>query len=185
MIYFTADTHFGHDREFIWGPRGYKSCKEADEATIKNWNSVITDDDTVYVVGDFFLGKDEDYVREILEKLNGRIYLALGNHDSEKKQAIYRTFKKIIEMDTSFQITYNGRRFHICHYPTLTASLESDPKHCLFDIFGHTHSNAKFFEDRPYMYNVSVYAQNNMPVSIDQINEDIDNEIKKCISYLV
>jgi calcineurin-like phosphoesterase family protein len=35
-IWFTSDTHFGHQKEFIWGPRGFKSSKEHDEAIICN-----------------------------------------------------------------------------------------------------------------------------------------------------
>lgn len=35
------------------------------------------------------------------------------------------------------------------------------------------------------MYNVAVDAHNNKPVSIDEIFEDIQSEIKKCISFLV
>ena len=29
MIYFTSDTHFGHDREFIYGPRGFKNLHDS------------------------------------------------------------------------------------------------------------------------------------------------------------
>ena len=39
-IFLTSDTHFGHDREFLWGPRGFRSSIEHDEAVIANWNSV-------------------------------------------------------------------------------------------------------------------------------------------------
>ena len=37
-IWITSDTHFGHDREFIWGPRGYTSAAENDADIIKKWN---------------------------------------------------------------------------------------------------------------------------------------------------
>jgi hypothetical protein len=35
------------------------------------------------------------------------------------------------------------------------------------------------------MYNVACDAHNSTPVSIEEICKDIDNEIDKCISYLV
>ena len=47
-IFVFSDAHFGHDREFLWGPRGFKSSIEHDEATIANWNSVVGPDDIVY-----------------------------------------------------------------------------------------------------------------------------------------
>ena len=55
-IWITSDTHFGHDREFIWGPRGYTSAAENDADIIKKWNEVVSSEDTVYHLGDVMLG---------------------------------------------------------------------------------------------------------------------------------
>ena len=44
-IWLTSDLHFGHDREFIWGPRGFKNVNEMNEAIIKNWNAVVAPED--------------------------------------------------------------------------------------------------------------------------------------------
>ena len=82
------------------------------------------------------------------------------------------------------QIEYKGRTFYLSHYPTLTADLNSNPDRCVFGLFGHTHSKNKFFEDRPYMYNVAVDAHDNKPVSIEQVYNDIQDEIRKCINFL-
>ena len=30
MYYFTSDLHIGHDKEFIWGSRGFSSLEEHD-----------------------------------------------------------------------------------------------------------------------------------------------------------
>ena len=185
MIYFTSDTHFNHDREFIWGPRGFKNINESNKTIIDNWNNTVGPDDDVYMLGDFFLGKDIDFVKETLEKLNGRIHLVIGNHDTPAKIKIYDASSKVVEIAWAIQIEYKGRLFYLSHYPTLTADLNSNPKTCVFNLFGHTHSKKKFFEERPYMYNVAVDAHNNKPVSIDEIFEDIQSEIKKCISFLV
>lgn len=46
-IFFTSDLHFNHDREFVWGDRGFKIVEEMNEAIVLNWNSVIDEDDTV------------------------------------------------------------------------------------------------------------------------------------------
>ena len=185
MIYFTSDTHFNHDREFIYGPRGFSSAEEMNKTIINNWNSIVTNDDDIYVVGDFFLGTDITYVESTLKRLNGKIHLIIGNHDTPAKLDIYERFSNIVEIVWATQIKYNGRLFYVSHYPTLTADLNSDPKRAVFNLFGHTHSKDKFFEDRPYMYNVAVDAHNNKPISIEEIFEDIQNEIKKCITFLV
>ena len=184
MIYFTSDTHFNHDRKFIYGPRGFKSIEESNNTIITNWNNTVTDNDDIYVVGDFFLGKDTDYVKNTLKQLKGKIHLVIGNHDTPAKLAIYRETENIVEIVWATQIEYKKRKFYISHYPTFTAELTSSPDHCVFGIFGHTHSKDKFYEDRPYMYNVAVDAHNNTLVSIEQVYTDIKNEIDKCISFL-
>ena len=83
-IFLTSDTHFGHDREFLWGPRGFKSSREHDEAVIANWNSVVGPEDTVYVLGDLMLGNNE-YGKSCIERLNGNICLIRGNHDTDRR----------------------------------------------------------------------------------------------------
>ena len=184
MIWFISDTHFNHDREFCWGPRGFKNIEESNRTIFSNWNEKIGVDDDVYMLGDFFLGRDNDYVEKTLAKLNGRIHLIIGNHDTPAKLRIYAKAKNVVEIAWSTQIEYNGRKFYLSHYPTLTADLNSNPDHCVFGIFGHTHSKNKFYEDRPYMYNVAVDAHNNYPVSIEEVYNDIQEEIKKCYKFL-
>ena len=50
MIFYTADLHF-HYKPFLPG-RPFASVEEMDEAMIRLWNETVTDEDTVYVVGD-------------------------------------------------------------------------------------------------------------------------------------
>lgn len=47
---------------------------------IDNWNKYIKKDDIVYHLGDFFLGSKFD-LKDIVDRLNGTIYLIRGNHD--------------------------------------------------------------------------------------------------------
>jgi calcineurin-like phosphoesterase family protein len=169
MIYFTSDTHFNHDRGFVYLPRGFNSVKEADNEIIKNWNSIITNEDDIYVLGDFFLGSDINYVKETLAKLNGKIHLIIGNHDSKAKLNIYRDAPNIFSIDYATIITYKKRQFYLSHYPTMTADYQSHPEKAIFNLFGHTHSKDKFYNGSPYMYNVAVDANDNKPVSIDYV----------------
>lgn len=184
MIYFTSDTHFNHDREFVYGPRGFESIQEMNEALIKNWNETVGPEDDIYVLGDFFLGTDYDFINETLDKLNGRIHLVVGNHDTPSKITWYTSWNNIVEIADALRIRYKKREFFLCHYPVLTASLEQDPKRAVINLFGHTHSKDKFYEDRPYMYNVAADAHDNRPVSIDEIMVDFNEKVEECISFL-
>lgn len=185
-IYFIADTHFNHDREFIWGPRGFKSIQEMNEAIITNWNNTVKSGDTVYVLGDFFLGEDFDYIKETINNLNGDIWLVRGNHDTNAKLELYHSLSpKILYAGLSYLMDYRDMHFYLSHYPTLTANLHDTRETAIFNIHGHTHSKQRFYEDRPYMYNVACDANSCTPVSFDQIISDIDAEIDKCKSFLV
>ena len=48
MIYFTADTHFGHENVIRFCGRPYTTAAEMDEALIENWNSRVKGNDTVF-----------------------------------------------------------------------------------------------------------------------------------------
>lgn len=184
MIYFISDCHFGHDREFVFGPRGFSNIDEMHKALIENWNKTVTPEDDIYVLGDFFLGTNERFIRETITKLRGKIHLVYGNHDTPKKIEWYRQDPLIQCEGYATKIKYKKREFYLSHYPTLTAGLEQDPHHAVINLFGHTHSKDKFYEDRPYMYNVAADAHNCTPVSIDQVIEDFNAKVDECIEYL-
>lgn len=50
MIYFTADTHFGHESVIRFCSRPYATAAEMDEALIENWNSRVKGNDTVLIL---------------------------------------------------------------------------------------------------------------------------------------
>lgn len=183
-IFFTSDTHFNHDREFVYSPRGFKTIQEMNGTLVKNWNETVGNDDDIYVLGDFFLGTDFNYIQEALNKLNGRIHLVTGNHDTPSKITEYTSWNNIVEIADALRIRYKKREFFLCHYPVLTASLEQDPNKAVINLFGHTHNKDKFYEDRPYMYNVAVDANDNKPVEIEEILTTFNNKVKECISTL-
>ena len=50
MLYFTADTHFGHENVIRFCGRPYATAAEMDEALMENWNSRVKDNDTVLIL---------------------------------------------------------------------------------------------------------------------------------------
>ena len=187
-LFFTSDLHLGHDREFIYKPRGFNSLYEMEEKIIENWNSKVTNEDDVIVLGDFALGNNYEGLDELIGRLNGRIFLLRGNHDTDHKMNYYKTnwhfmIKRIEHADDP--IKYKKKTFMLSHYPMLTSNLESDPDECIINLHGHTHSKEKFYNDIPYMYNVACDAHNCTPVSIDEIITDIENKIEECKKFLV
>ena len=103
MIYFTSDTHFCHNKPFLYEPRGFKSIEEHDETIVKNWNSIIKPEDEVYHLGDVMLINNEKGI-EYLKSLNGKIHLILGNHCTDTRIELYKTCPNIISIDYAKEI---------------------------------------------------------------------------------
>lgn len=76
MIYLTSDLHFGHNKDFLYKPRGFDSIQQHDEQIIKNWNEIITDEDEIYILGDLMLN-DNEYGLKCLKQLKGKIHVIL------------------------------------------------------------------------------------------------------------
>lgn len=186
MIYVTSDLHFGHDRQFIFQPRGFENIQEHDEALIERWNSVVKDEDDVYILGDLML-KDNKHGIECLSRLKGHKYFVTGNHDTDTRIPLYTDEQtaNITWCGDATRLRYNGYHFYLSHYPTLTSNLEKETlKQMTLNLFGHTHQKTNFYEDRPYMYHVGVDSHNCYPVSLDKIIEDMKDKVKECIDML-
>ena len=84
-IWFSSDTHFGHNKEFLYGPRGFSNVEEMNEAIIERWNKVVKPDDIVYHLGDTMLNDNEKGI-ECMHRLNGEIFLIWGNHDTDARK---------------------------------------------------------------------------------------------------
>ena len=183
-IYITSDLHFSHNREFLYGPRGFASIQEHDEAVIARWNETVQEDDDVYVLGDLMLN-DNEHGLECLRQLNGRLHLVRGNHDTDARWKLYSELENVVEMYNVIIFKYRKYHFYLSHFPTLTGNLEKESLHqCTLNLFGHTHDKRHFFEDRPYMYNVSLDAHNCVPVLLDDIIEEMKAKVQECVDML-
>ena len=185
MIFFTSDTHFGHDREFLWGPRGFTSFQEHDEAIIKNWNETVGPDDIVYHLGDLMLG-DNVHGIECVKRLNGHIKLIRGNHDTDARWKLYATLPNVELIGWAEVIKYNKYQFYLSHHPTMTSNLDKAPhlRMHLINLHGHTHQQNKFYTGIPFMFHVGMDSNNNKPVSIDDAIEAMKKETKICLELI-
>ena len=80
MIFFTADTHFGHANILKLCGRPFDTIEEMNEVMIGKWNDRVKGTDTVYIVGDMFFRCSD--AETILKRLKGKKRLVIGNHDS-------------------------------------------------------------------------------------------------------
>lgn len=169
-IWLISDTHLNHDRDFVWKPRGFNSVWEMNNAIIENWNKVVKYDDIVYHLGDFILG-DLDAGIKLIKQLNGKIKLAIGNHDTNDRLKAFSNLYNIDDIQFGYRLKAGKKSFILTHYQTLTGNAD---KSKTYSIHGHTHSPNPFCE-YDLMYNVNCDAHNCYPVAW----EDMLNEINK------
>lgn len=186
LIYLTSDLHFGHNREFVYKPRGFDNIQDHDAAIIQRWNSIITNGDEVYILGDLMLNDNENGIK-CLKQLRGHKYFIRGNHDTDTRVNLYMDEQgaDITFLGDATTLKYRGYHFYLSHYPTLTGNLEKESlKQMTLNLYGHTHQKTNFYEDRPYMYHVGIDSHDCYPVSIDQIIQDMNDKVKECIDML-
>jgi calcineurin-like phosphoesterase family protein len=175
-IWLTSDSHFMHNKDFIYKPRGFSDIEEMNEVLIENWNKVVKPDDIVYHLGDVFLTTNIERGINILKLLNGKKYLAYGNHETDNK---LRTFKEegvFEDIQMGYRIKFKKTLFIATHYPTIVANGNENKT---LNLYGHTHQKTNFYLDksgiRTYMYHVGVDSHNNTPVNLEDIIFEIKN----------
>ena len=139
MKYYIADLHFGHDNIIRFDDRPYDSVESMEEELINNWNKAVkSEDDEVYILGDFSWENTEK-THEILDKLNGKKYLILGNHDTWVTSESMDYLEDIQDLTTIKDEALDGRRFNVflSHYPIPLAPIHRKDNGML--LYGHVH----------------------------------------------
>ena len=170
MIWFTSDFHFGHEKEFLWKPRGFTTWEEHAQKIIENYNSVVRPNDEVYTLGDCML-KNDNFGIECLKQLNGKKYLAVGNHDSNARLGRYMLEDIFENIQYGYRLVYGKMSIYAQHYPAMMGNYKD--KHPTICLAGHTHSPDKFQNMANGCYNVALDAHECCPVSIEDILKDI------------
>ena len=118
MYYYISDLQFGCQNSFE------NRTLEHDKLIIDNWNKVVTNSDTVYVLGDIGRiggNKDNEYLCKCISVLKGKKVCVLGNHDENLKDIRLRQL--FVEVCDYKEITdnYNGmsHKLVLSHYPIL------------------------------------------------------------------
>lgn len=177
MIWLTSDLHLFHNQAFIYKNRGFDSIEEMNVEIERLWNETVSEEDEVYILGDLMVcgkGGSNEAGMEIVRRLKGKKHVILGNHDTTARIELYRREESILDVQYATMIRYKGRSIYMSHYPTYTSSMEHEkPKQWTLNFFGHTHAKEKFFNNNPFMYNVTLDAHDNRPVSIDEAMEEI------------
>lgn len=133
MIYYIADWHYGHKNAIEFDNRPFASLDEMNTVLVNRWNNTVTDDDTVYVLGDMFYCK-RNLISAVLDKLNGHKILIRGNHDKLTPRQ-RRHFDNIADY---MEIVDGNRNVVLSHYPIVSYK---NMRHGWFHLYAHVHNS--------------------------------------------
>jgi calcineurin-like phosphoesterase family protein len=188
-IFFTSDLHFGHKNIMKFCNRPWKTTEEMDEALIANWNSVVGEEDIVFDLGDFAFATNGRW-KELIQRLNGKHYLILGNHD-EKRWPGDKTMELFDRVEQQMIIYIDNRCIYLNHYPYLCyGGSWKNPEHAVWQLFGHLHlkpgttgaDTPRVDISFPYQYDVGTDLNNYTPISWKQVKEKIEYQIKNNVN---
>lgn len=158
-----SDTHFHHSNIIQYCGRRFKTADSMDERMIKNWNNIVSDDDTVYHLGDFGFAERGLDPRDVKKKLKGHIILIEGNHDTSGRN-------KVKADCFSLSLNYCDLKIYMCHSPG-NISYTAD-----VNFVGHTHNMFKYATSKREEYtkpakmiSCCVEQHNYTPVDINKL----------------
>ena len=157
--YFVADTHFLHNKNFLYGARGFSSVEEHDVAVIKSINDVVPPNSNLFHLGDLCLNTTLEQFESLIAQIQCQnIYLMMGNHPNPHYKNIYiprveeelgenyidgseafpLRYKNIIYINHLVEIRIDKQIIVLCHYPLLVWNHSSKGS---WMLCGHSHSD--------------------------------------------
>jgi calcineurin-like phosphoesterase family protein len=151
-ILFCSDTHFGHNKEFLYHPRGFTSSEEHD-TWIQEQIDGIHPDSLLIHVGDVGLSCGADRIQDFMLTFPCETLIVWGNHNSGVSQLYKQNLPvgfencelypmkltpNITLMGYEFLLDIDHERFFCRHMAPLIWGDQNKKRNC---IIGHSHGN--------------------------------------------
>ncbi len=170
MIWFTSDTHFGHENMLRFSGRPWSTVAQMNDAIIDNINGKVAADDELYILGDFSFKMTAQDAYELRKRIAcKRVHLLPGNHDKDWSQpAVAGAF--IVEPPICV-LKIDRQKIVLSHYPMVDWQGMS---HGGWHLHGHIHSCGSAYNEFNckqglLRYDVGVDANDYAPVSLDEL----------------
>ena len=136
-LWFTADLHLGHTNIMRYCNRPFKSVAEMDAEIIQRWNTRISEQDAVFVLGDITMNGEAFY--QYIDQLCGRVYILPGNHDWRwlkgfEAQGGVEVLAPLVDLQV---VDAEGRHdVVLCHY---AMRVWNKSHYGAYHFYGHSH----------------------------------------------
>lgn len=180
-LWFTSDTHFGHENIIRFCGRPFANVEEMDEELIRRWNETVPEDGIVFHLGDFANGGSKLW-NDILFQLKGRKHLILGNHDMKPIRQGYMCHFELVTQQMTIQV--GGQTIILNHYPFLCYG---GAYRNVWQLFGHVHSgpfshtgldHSRLNMLFPLQYDVGVDNNDFRPISFADVKAKIEAQVE-------
>ncbi|MFW6243144.1 MAG: metallophosphoesterase [bacterium] len=153
--------------------RPFENVHHMNMYMIEQWNNVVKPSDEVYYLGDFMYKMNPNtFVTNVLNKLNGKIYLIKGNHDKRYLNKYLERVEWIKDVEyLKYEHTDSKKyKFVLFHYPIFCwDGIWGGSIH----LHGHTHKNTYdiYFKSpiSERLLNVNCEFFDYKPISIEQV----------------
>lgn len=169
-IFVISDTHFYHInickflREDGSKVRPWDDFETMNEDLVKNWNSVVKPDDLVYHLGDVSFQNKANLA--IVDRLNGKKKLVLGNHDRHPMPEYLKCFDQV-------HMFYELPDLVLTHYPMHIGTVRER-----YNVNVHGHIHEKDINSGNY-FNVSVENIDYTPIELSVLMKRIKEKQEK------
>lgn len=145
MRYYIADLHFYHQNLLTkMDCRNFISVEEMNDYMIACWNKKVKKNDEVIILGDLSYGNGYQ-TNEILQQLNGKLYLIKGNHDDRFLKDKNFDSSRFLWIKDYAELNDNNRKIILCHYPICFYNgqyrLDKDGNAKTYMLYGHVHNS--------------------------------------------
>lgn len=147
MNLYIGDLHFGHRNVIEYDKCPFSNVEEMDREMIDRWNSKVSEEDNVYILGDFAYHNEKSYSWYLCQ-LKGKKHLIIGNHDRKllKDNEALAYFESV---EPYLEVKDGSKRIILLHYPMAEWNgffRES------WHVYGHIHNKV----DGAYRYMVKL-----------------------------
>lgn len=172
MEYFTSDLHFLHEK--MVELRGFQTTEEMDREIHSSINSVCSEDDILYILGDVTWDQHHPRFHELMESLKPKLILILGNHDLIGKRGYLSWERHLHEIHPTLVRGFgkgpSKQLIHMYHYPVAHWFAQNKG---VWHLHGHLHGSDSMIPGKILDVGWDIYRR---PISLTEVKAIMDTK---------